>query len=73
MYGETSFELVDQMIKSIEFSGHDTFVDLGSGMSVDYLYYRATSCFESILYATHNTTLFLKIEIAKRMSMMFVF
>ena len=33
VYGETSFELVDQMIKSIEFSGHDTFVDLGSGMS----------------------------------------
>ena len=33
VYGETSFELVDQMIKSIEFSGHDTFVDLGSGTS----------------------------------------
>jgi len=31
VYGETSFELVDQMIKSINFSSQDTFVDLGSG------------------------------------------
>ena len=31
VYGETSFELVDQMIKSIDFSSQDTFVDLGSG------------------------------------------
>ncbi|KAK2168718.1 hypothetical protein NP493_1222g00017 [Ridgeia piscesae] len=32
VYGETSFELVDQMIKSINFSSQDTFVDLGSGV-----------------------------------------
>ena len=38
MYGETSFELVDQMIKSINFSSQDTFVDLGSGMFTAFLY-----------------------------------
>lgn len=32
MYGETSFELVDQMINSIEFGEEDTFIDLGSGV-----------------------------------------
>lgn len=31
MYGETSFDLVDQMIKSINFSEDDYFIDLGSG------------------------------------------
>ena len=32
VYGETSFDLVMQMIKSVEFKEEDTFVDLGSGM-----------------------------------------
>lgn len=31
VYGETSFELIEQMIDSIEFGEDDTFVDLGSG------------------------------------------
>ena len=31
VYGETSFELVDQMIKSIDFTEDDLFIDLGSG------------------------------------------
>jgi hypothetical protein len=31
VYGETSFELVDQMIKSIEFTEESLFIDLGSG------------------------------------------
>ncbi len=31
VYGETSFELVDQMIKSIDFNEETTFIDLGSG------------------------------------------
>lgn len=34
MYGETSFELVDQMIRTIEFSPEDKFIDLGSGVSL---------------------------------------
>ncbi|KAK3591174.1 hypothetical protein CHS0354_029026 [Potamilus streckersoni] len=32
VYGETSFELVDQMIKSINFTEDDFFIDLGSGV-----------------------------------------
>lgn len=32
MYGETSFELVDQMIRTIDFTTEDKFIDLGSGM-----------------------------------------
>ena len=32
MYGETSFELVDQMINSIDFKEDDAFIDLGSGV-----------------------------------------
>jgi H3 lysine-79-specific histone-lysine N-methyltransferase len=32
VYGETSFELVHQMIKSIDFSENDSFIDLGSGV-----------------------------------------
>ncbi|XP_074644031.1 uncharacterized protein LOC141900876 isoform X2 [Tubulanus polymorphus] len=32
VYGETSFELIDQMTKSIEFMGDDNFIDLGSGV-----------------------------------------
>ncbi|KAL4236947.1 Histone-lysine N-methyltransferase [Mactra antiquata] len=32
VYGETSFELVDQMVKSINFSEDDYFIDLGSGV-----------------------------------------
>jgi hypothetical protein len=31
VYGETSFELVDQMIQSIDIKAEDRFVDLGSG------------------------------------------
>ena len=31
VYGETSYELVDQMIKSIDFKEDDCFIDLGSG------------------------------------------
>ena len=31
VYGETSFDLVDQMIKSINFTEDDYFIDLGSG------------------------------------------
>ncbi|GFN77086.1 hypothetical protein PoB_000359200, partial [Plakobranchus ocellatus] len=32
VYGETSFELVEQMIKSVKFSDSDYFIDLGSGV-----------------------------------------
>ncbi|XP_052258145.1 histone-lysine N-methyltransferase, H3 lysine-79 specific-like isoform X2 [Dreissena polymorpha] len=32
VYGETSFELVDQIVKSINFSEDDYFIDLGSGV-----------------------------------------
>ncbi|XP_071117637.1 histone-lysine N-methyltransferase, H3 lysine-79 specific-like isoform X7 [Haliotis cracherodii] len=32
VYGETSFELVDQMIRSINFTEDDSFIDLGSGV-----------------------------------------
>ncbi|XP_076081086.1 uncharacterized protein LOC143051984 isoform X3 [Mytilus galloprovincialis] len=32
VYGETSYELVDQMIKSVNFSEDDYFIDLGSGV-----------------------------------------
>eukprot|EP00106_Octopus_bimaculoides_P016889 XP_014784331.1 PREDICTED: histone-lysine N-methyltransferase, H3 lysine-79 specific-like [Octopus bimaculoides] len=32
VYGETSFELVDQMIRSIQFTEDDYFIDLGSGV-----------------------------------------
>ena len=31
VYGETSFELVHQMIQSIKFTEDDFFIDLGSG------------------------------------------
>jgi Histone methylation protein DOT1 len=31
VYGETSFELVDQMIQAIDVRAEDRFVDLGSG------------------------------------------
>ena len=31
VYGETSFELVEQMIKYVKFSESDYFIDLGSG------------------------------------------
>ena len=31
MYGETSFDLINQMIKSINFTENDFFIDLGSG------------------------------------------
>jgi hypothetical protein len=33
VYGETSYELVDQMIKSVNFTEDDFFIDLGSGKS----------------------------------------
>ncbi|XP_053394134.1 serine-rich adhesin for platelets-like isoform X4 [Mercenaria mercenaria] len=32
VYGETSFDLVDQMVKSIKFTEDDYFIDLGSGV-----------------------------------------
>ncbi|XP_052096294.1 histone-lysine N-methyltransferase, H3 lysine-79 specific-like isoform X4 [Mytilus californianus] len=32
VYGETSYELVDQMIKSVNFTEDDYFIDLGSGV-----------------------------------------
>lgn len=32
MYGETSFELICQMIDQIHITEEDTFVDLGSGV-----------------------------------------
>lgn len=32
VYGETSFELVDQMIRSVNFTEDDYFIDLGSGV-----------------------------------------
>ena len=31
VYGETSFELVDQIISTIKFTEEDKFIDLGSG------------------------------------------
>jgi len=31
VYGETSFELVAQMIKEVPMSSDDLFIDLGSG------------------------------------------
>jgi len=37
VYGETSFELVDQMIQSINFTEDDYFIDLGSGNLTFYL------------------------------------
>lgn len=37
MYGETSFELVDQMVKSIKFTADDYFIDLGSGKTQFFL------------------------------------
>ena len=46
VYGETSFELVDQMIKSIEFNEDTTFIDLGSGTS---------SCFFFLKNLKHPT------------------
>ena len=33
MYGETSFELIAQMIKEVPMSPNDLFIDLGSGKS----------------------------------------
>ena len=33
VYGETSFELVAQMIKEVPMSRNDVFIDLGSGKS----------------------------------------
>ncbi|XP_069125915.1 uncharacterized protein [Argopecten irradians] len=45
VYGETSFDLVDQMIKSINFSETDYFIDLGSGVGQVVLQVAAaTSC-----------------------------
>ena len=38
VYGETSFELVDQMVKSINFTEDDYFIDLGSGKFIIYIY-----------------------------------
>lgn len=38
VYGETSFELVQQMIESLEFDEEDVFVDLGSGESSSFLH-----------------------------------
>lgn len=32
VYGETSFELIQQMVDSIPINGEDTFIDLGSGV-----------------------------------------
>ncbi len=32
VYGETSFDLIAQMIKKLEITEHDTFIDLGSGV-----------------------------------------
>jgi len=31
VYGETSFELIEQMTKAIAFTEDDLFIDLGSG------------------------------------------
>ena len=33
VYGETSYELVDQIIRTVEFTTEDKFIDLGSGLS----------------------------------------
>lgn len=38
VYGETSFELIQQMIESINFDEDHTFVDLGSGMWRQFIY-----------------------------------
>ena len=32
VYGETSFELIEQMVREIPFASDDTFIDLGSGV-----------------------------------------
>lgn len=34
VYGETSFELIEQMVNSIDFKEEDMFIDLGSGKVV---------------------------------------
>ena len=34
MYGETSFDMVAQMIDEVSLESHETFMDLGSGMCV---------------------------------------
>lgn len=38
VYGETSFELVEQMIDVIKFTKDDCFIDLGSGQSCCVLF-----------------------------------
>jgi hypothetical protein len=38
VYGETSYELVQQMISSIDFTEDDIFIDLGSGQFVFVLF-----------------------------------
>ena len=43
VYGETSYELVDQMIKSVNFTEDDYFIDLGSGKSFKKRYFSLTS------------------------------
>ena len=39
VYGETSYELVDQMIKSVNFTEDDFFIDLGSGKSFKKVFF----------------------------------
>jgi H3 lysine-79-specific histone-lysine N-methyltransferase len=43
VYGETSYELVDQMIKSVNFTEDDFFIDLGSGKSFKKRYFSLAS------------------------------
>jgi len=70
VYGETSFELVDQMIQTIEFTADDKFIDLGSGAfslfvsrhcSISYLFYTT-----AILYTRNKVTRKIKKRLAGR-------
>ena len=38
VYGETSFELVTEVIKSTKMTENDVFIDLGSGKLFAYMY-----------------------------------
>jgi len=52
VYGETSFELIEQMTKAIAFTEDDLFIDLGSGW---YLF-RNGQCFtDSLLPVTEHS------------------
>ena len=44
VYGETSYELIAQMIEQLEITEDDTFIDLGSGVGQVVLQMAASTC-----------------------------